>query len=119
VYEAPVRLWHWINALAIAVLIGTGYLIASPPPTQPGDANSTYLFGYVRYAHFVAGQIVAVAFLYRVYWAFVGNAYARQLFALPVYDRIWRWACSTSFAAICFLCATRRNTSATIPSPTR
>lgn len=91
VYEAPVRLWHWINALAIAALIATGYLIASPPPTQPGDASSTYLFGYIRYAHFVAGQIMAVAFLYRVYWAFVGNAYARQLFALPVHDRIWRW----------------------------
>ena len=26
VYEAPIRLWHWINALAILVLAVTGYL---------------------------------------------------------------------------------------------
>ncbi len=30
VYEAPVRLWHWVNALAILVLMVTGYLIGSP-----------------------------------------------------------------------------------------
>ncbi|PWB80064.1 MAG: Ni/Fe-hydrogenase, b-type cytochrome subunit, partial [Methylocystaceae bacterium] len=30
VYEAPVRLWHWVNALAIVVLALTGYLIATP-----------------------------------------------------------------------------------------
>lgn len=30
VYEAPVRLWHWINALTITVLAITGYFIANP-----------------------------------------------------------------------------------------
>ena len=30
VYEAPVRLWHWINAACILVLAVTGYLIGSP-----------------------------------------------------------------------------------------
>ncbi len=33
VYEAPVRLWHWINMLAILVLAITGYLIGNPLPT--------------------------------------------------------------------------------------
>ena len=27
VYEAPVRLWHWVNAAAIMTLCVTGYLI--------------------------------------------------------------------------------------------
>ena len=27
VYEAPLRLWHWVNALCIVVLCITGYLI--------------------------------------------------------------------------------------------
>ena len=33
VYEAPVRLWHWINAFAITALAITGWFIANPPPT--------------------------------------------------------------------------------------
>ena len=32
VYQAPVRLWHWVNAFSILVLGITGYLIGSPPP---------------------------------------------------------------------------------------
>ena len=36
VYEAPVRLWHWVNAFAILALAITGYLIASPLPSFTG-----------------------------------------------------------------------------------
>ena len=36
VYEAPVRLWHWVNALAITVLAVTGYFIGKPLPKMPG-----------------------------------------------------------------------------------
>ena len=39
VYEAPVRIWHWVNALAITVLAVTGYFIGSPLPTMPGEAS--------------------------------------------------------------------------------
>ena len=47
VYEAPVRLWHWINALAITVLALTGYLIASPLPSMPGEASDNFVMGYI------------------------------------------------------------------------
>lgn len=30
IYEAPVRLWHWITALSIVVLAVTGYFIGHP-----------------------------------------------------------------------------------------
>ncbi len=42
VYEAPVRLWHWVNALAITVLCLTGYFIGSPLPTMPGGASDPF-----------------------------------------------------------------------------
>lgn len=84
VYEAPVRLWHWVNALAITVLCITGYFIASPLPTMPGEASSNYLMGYIRFAHFASGYILAVGFLGRIYWAFVGNHHAKQLFIPPL-----------------------------------
>jgi Ni/Fe-hydrogenase 1 B-type cytochrome subunit len=89
VYEAPVRLWHWVNALAITVLFITGYLIGNPLPTQPGEASSSYLMGYIRLFHFSAAYVFAVGFLGRIYWAFVGNHHARQIFILPILDKGW------------------------------
>ena len=77
VYEAPVRIWHWINALAITVLAVTGYFIASPLPTMPGEASDHYFMGYIRFVHFAAGYVMAVGFLGRMYWAIVGNVHAR------------------------------------------
>jgi Ni/Fe-hydrogenase 1 B-type cytochrome subunit len=87
VYEAPVRIWHWSNALAIVALIVTGYLIGSPLPTMgAGEAYDQFIFGYIRFAHFAAGMILTVGFFGRIYWAFVGNHHAKQLFYVP----IWR-----------------------------
>lgn len=89
VYEAPVRLWHWGNALCITILAVTGYFIGSPPPTMPGEASDSFMFGYIRFAHFAAGQVLAVAFLARILWAFWGNKYSRQIFYLPVWEKTW------------------------------
>ncbi len=90
VYEAPVRLWHWINALGIFVLALSGYLIGSPLPTMPGEASDNYLMGYIRFAHFAAAYIVAIGFLFRFYWALVGNAHAREIFFPPLLSpRFW------------------------------
>ena len=89
VYEAPVRLWHWMHVLTILTLGITGYLIASPPATVPGEASDNFLMGYIRFVHFSAGYIFAIAFLGRLYWAIVGNTHARQVFYLPVWDPQW------------------------------
>ncbi len=89
VYEWPLRLWHWVNALCITVLCITGYLIATPPPSVPGEASDSFLFGNIRMVHFAAGQILAIGFLARIYWAIVGNHHARQIFLLPVWSGKW------------------------------
>ncbi len=92
VYEAPVRIWHWLNAAAIMILCVTGYLIGTPPPSLgTGEAFDQFVFGYIRFAHFAAGMILAVGFLGRMYWAIAGNTHARQLFILPFWSRSW-WA---------------------------
>ncbi len=80
VYEAPLRLWHWINALGITVLAITGYFIGSPPPALSGEASEHFLMGYIRFAHFAAGYIVGIGFAFRLYWAIVGNEHAREIF---------------------------------------
>ena len=92
VYEAPVRLWHWINAAAIMVLCVTGYTIGSPPPSiDVAEAANQFTFGYIRFAHFAAAMIMTVGFFGRIYWAFAGNHHARQMFLLPVWNKQW-WA---------------------------
>lgn len=91
VYEAPVRVWHWVNALAITVLALSGYFIGKPLPTMPGEASDHFVMGYIRFAHFAAGYVLAVGLLGRAYWALVGNHHARELFWVPVFSRAyWR-----------------------------
>jgi len=95
VYEAPIRIWHWVNALAITVLCITGYLIGSPLPTPAGEASDHFIMGYIRFAHFASGQILAVGLLARTYWAYAGNMYARELYWVPLFQlAYWKdvWA---------------------------
>jgi len=91
VYEAPVRLWHWITVFSVIVLCVSGYFIGAPLPTMPGEAIDNYLMGYIRFAHFAAGYILATAFIGRIYWALVGNHHARELFVVPLHKKQW-WA---------------------------
>lgn len=93
VFEAPVRLWHWISALAIVVSAVTGYFIGVPLPTVPGEASDNYLMGYIRFAHFAAAYILIVGFLGRLYWAIAGNKYARQIFFPKLFSlEYWKGA---------------------------
>jgi len=91
VYEAPVRVWHWINALSITVLAITGYFIGQPLPTMPGEASDHFVMGYIRFAHFTAGYLLAIGLLGRAYWALVGNHHARELFWVPLFQKAY-WA---------------------------
>lgn len=90
VYQSPIRAWHWLNMFCIIVLCVSGYFIGSPPPTLSGEASDHYLMGYTRFAHFAAGQIMVYLFLGRIFFAFTGNKYAKELFLLPVHSQEWR-----------------------------
>jgi len=78
VWEFPVRLYHWMNALAVTALAVTGYLIGTPLAFQnASEASFSFWFGTVRFIHFVAAFVFFFNFLFRLYWGFVGNQYAR------------------------------------------
>jgi Ni/Fe-hydrogenase 1 B-type cytochrome subunit len=78
VWEFPVRLYHWVNAFAVTALAATGYLIGSPLAIQSGsEASFSYWFGTVRFIHFLAAFVFFFNFLFRLYWGFVGNQFAR------------------------------------------
>jgi Ni/Fe-hydrogenase 1 B-type cytochrome subunit len=91
VYELPVRLWHWVTAPCILIVAATGYLIGNPAwPLIAGEPFHHFIMGDIRLIHFTAAYILGVGFLLRIYWALVGNKYARELFLPRVWSGEWR-----------------------------
>lgn len=91
VWELPVRFYHWINALCIVVLVVTGYIIGNPPAIQSGaEASFGYWFGTVRFVHFVTAFVFFFNFVFRTYWGFVGNKYAKWTNFIPFKKEQWK-----------------------------
>lgn len=78
VWELPVRIYHWLNATSILVLVATGFYIGNPLPIQSSqEATFRFTMGTIRFLHFVAGYVFLFNFIFRLYWGFVGNKYAQ------------------------------------------
>ncbi len=87
VYDAPLRVWHWLNAILIFILILTGLYIAQPFGMDPGEAYDSYLMGNIRFVHFSSGLMLAALFVWRIYGAIFGSVYAKQIFTLPLLSK--------------------------------
>lgn len=84
VWEAPVRIFHWLNVLSIIALTGTGIIIANPPAIMSGsEATNQYWFGTVRFVHFIAAYVFVIGIAMRVVWSFIGNKYANWRVFFP------------------------------------
>ncbi|MDO8794151.1 MAG: Ni/Fe-hydrogenase, b-type cytochrome subunit [Vicinamibacterales bacterium] len=78
VWQAPVRMYHWVTASCVFVLIATGLVIGRPPAfMSAGEASDGYWFGWIRFLHFTAAYLMSFALLVRIYWLFAGNQYSR------------------------------------------
>lgn len=89
VFEAPVRVWHWVHTFSFLVLAATGYLIANPLSSVGGEASDHFFMGNIRLIHFISAYVFAIGFVVRIYWALVGNRYAREMFYLPLWRAEW------------------------------
>ena len=91
VWQLPVRIFHWTNALAIVGLCITGYIIGYPPAIQHATPPSdNYWFGIVRFIHFICAMLFIVNFLVRIYWFFVGNKFSKWYNYIPLTKKQWR-----------------------------
>lgn len=89
VWERPVRITHWLIAMAITVLAVTGYYLGNPFITAPDPASQRFVMGTVKAIHFYAAIVFTLSELSRIVWMFVGNHYARWDQLLPI-DRARR-----------------------------
>ncbi|HYF91276.1 MAG TPA: Ni/Fe-hydrogenase, b-type cytochrome subunit [Symbiobacteriaceae bacterium] len=80
VWEFPVRFFHWQNALCITTLFCTGLYIGHPVLSPSGEATNVFVLGWVRYIHFVTAYIFLALWIFRIYWFFAGNRYAKNIF---------------------------------------
>lgn len=87
VWELPVRIFHWINAGAIMLLILTGLYIGKPivGSTTGEEAYYTFLMGWVRYIHFFAAFLFTANMIFRLYWVFKGNSFVTTNVLRPAF----------------------------------
>jgi Ni/Fe-hydrogenase b-type cytochrome subunit len=85
----PIRIMHWIAALAIVVLVITGLYIGKPYFMTSGEASDHFLMGWMRFLHFTAAGALVATGIIRAYWLLAGNRYERWSALFPVKPRDW------------------------------
>jgi len=84
VWEAPVRISHWLNVFSIIILSFTGLYIHYPF-ISASSRYGVYVMGTIRYIHYLVGMIFAFSVILRLFWLFVGNRYSSwRSFANPL-----------------------------------
>jgi len=77
VWEAPVRLAHWVIVLSMLVLVPTGIYIGNPFIEVSGQARDVFVMGTVKAIHLYAAIAFAAAVIMRLIWMLTGNQAAR------------------------------------------
>jgi len=84
------RLFHWMFALSIIVLVATGFYINNPNPwvgSMTEGSRAWPITSYVRYIHFIAAYTFSSAIVIRLFLYIFGNRQERILDILPVTGR--------------------------------
>ncbi len=89
VWQWPVRITHWLNAISIWVLSVTGIYIGWPMLIAAGPASNHFLMGWAKAIHFYAAIVFTLSVLSRVVWMFTGNWYARWHRLIPASKERW------------------------------
>lgn len=105
VWRLPVRIYHWVNAIAITVLFLTGLYIAAPLLSAPvGEADWYHRMAWVRLIHFSTAFIFIANFMFRLYWALFGkDRYARFAGFRPWNPAWWGQPFKDQLASYLFL----------------
>ncbi len=90
VWRLPVRVYHWINAIAITFLFITGLYIATPVLSAPiGEATWYKSMAWVRYIHFGTAFVFIANFIFRLYWAVNGKDPYGKFVGFKPWSPLW------------------------------
>lgn len=87
VWELPIRIFHWVNAITGTLLFLTGLYFMMPFLGSASEHADGYLMGWMRITHFFAAILFTLNLIYRLYWTFKGNEYAKSN---PLTKRFWK-----------------------------
>ena len=79
VWDKPPRWFHWINALAVLVLVGLGLVILNA--SSLGISNDGKIL--LKERHVLVGYVFVGNLIVRLIWGFFGNKYTRWGGVLP------------------------------------
>ncbi len=88
VWERPVRLFHWIMVVSLAVLTITGFYMHRPFLVE--TSPRAWAMGTMRFVHEIFGFVLIAVLLMRVYWFFAGNEWARWRAWVPLKREQWQ-----------------------------
>jgi len=100
VFSPWLRIFHWVMVICIFVLAVTGFYIADPffigtqgmEPTFASDKMVS--MSYIRYIHFLAGYILAISLIFKIY-GFIVNP-GDRLFPKPWEVQYWTGTVDTA-----------------------
>ena len=78
VWDLTTRLFHWINAITVILLMLLGTLILNADRFQFESEV------FLKTVHSIVGYVFVINLLWRLIWGFVGGHYARWRQVLPV-----------------------------------
>lgn len=81
------RLFHWMFALSIVVLVTTGFYINRPWTNTMVEGIVGFPMANMRYMHFIAGYVFASSVIIRIFLYIFGNAQERIGDCMPVTKR--------------------------------
>jgi len=94
-FQPGLRIWHWVQFLAILILFITGLYIGNPffIGSVGYEATNAYAhdlsMDFVRMIHFAAGYVLLFAFLYRLFLMFTKKSHFWLI--IPKFWRGWFW----------------------------
>ncbi len=89
-WDAPIRVMHWLAALAIVVLAVTGFYIGKPYFITGGaESSDPFVMGWMRFLHFASAAVLVMTAIVRAYWLFAGNKFERLRALFPLRKRDW------------------------------
>ncbi|QFU22567.1 Ni/Fe-hydrogenase, b-type cytochrome subunit [Shewanella eurypsychrophilus] len=73
IFSPAIRVFHWLRALSILVLVITGFYISWPFLVAP-ETNDIQVQSYIRFAHLVFGFVLTAVTLVRMYLFFFSKS---------------------------------------------